>query len=284
MRLLRFETGEGTRVGVSRNGAVADVTDGVDGFADALERVTNGESVPEGEETDEPDELRYLPPTTPENTVFAVALNYRSHIREVGQTDREFERPLIFLKPYRSLVGHGETIEYDREVVDRLDYEGELAAVIGSPARHVSTDDALDHVAGYTVLNDVTARNVQRLRAGDSDALDWFSSKAMERTTPVGPAVVTTDEIPDPQALRIASRYNGELMQDEETSLMIYDTAELISYASSRLTLQPGDVVATGTPEGVGEFQDVSMSEGDEIEVEIEGIGTLSNTVGSPGT
>ncbi|WP_458208563.1 fumarylacetoacetate hydrolase family protein [Haladaptatus sp. NG-SE-30] len=280
MRLLRFATEDGVRVGVSQNGVVEDVTERVDGFSDLLERMTKGDSVPESNETYEPAAISYLPPTTPVNTVFAVALNYHSHIQEAGVTDREFERPLIFLKLYRSLVGHGESIQYHRDVVERLDYEGELAAVIGKPARNVSVDEALDYVAGYTILNDVTARNVQRLRAGESDALDWFSSKAMEGTTPVGPTVVTTDEISDPQSLRITSRYNGDVMQDEETSLMIYSTAELVAYAASRLTLHPGDVIATGTPEGVGEFQNISMTEGDTIAVEIGGIGTLSNTIG----
>ena len=279
MRLTRFSTGDIPRIGVSENGTIRDITEGVDGFTDALETVTDGESLPDGNETHDAETVEYLPPTTPKNTVFAAALNYHSHIEEVGKTDSEFEWPLLFLKTYGSLRGHQQPIQYHRPTVERLDYEGELAAVIGKPAWQVSEDEALEHVAGYTILNDVTARNLQRLEAGDDDAIDWFSAKNMKRTTPVGPDVVTTDEIPDPQQLHVTSRYNGDVMQDEDTSLMIYDTAELISFASSRVELQPGDVIATGTPEGVGEFQDISMTDGDTIEIEIDGIGTLSNTV-----
>lgn len=279
MRLTRFSTGDGARVGVLEDGTIRDITEDVDGFADALEAVTDGKSLPDGSGTHNEEDVEYLPPTTPRNTVLAAALNYHSHIEEVGKTDSEFEWPLLFFKSYQSLVGHEQPIQYHRSVVERLDYEGELAAVIGKPAWQVSEDEALDYVAGYTVLNDVTARNLQRLHAGDDDAIDWFSAKSMRGTTPVGPAVVTTDEVADPQQLRVTSRYNGDVMQDEDTGLMIYDTAELISFASSRVELQPGDVIATGTPEGVGEFQDISMTDGDTIEVTVDGVGTLSNTV-----
>lgn len=279
MRLARFSAGDTPRVGIAEDGTITDVTEGVDGFTEALAAVTDGESLSDGGETYDAESVEYLPPTTRANTVLAAALNYHAHIEEVGKTDSEFDWPLLFLKTYGSLIGHEQPIQRHRPVVERLDYEGELAAVIGKPAWQVSEDEALDYVAGYTILNDVTARNLQRLEAGDDDAIDWFSAKTMKATTPVGPEVVTTDEIPDPQELHITSRYNGEVMQDEDTNLMIYDTAELISFASSRIELQPGDVIATGTPEGVGEFQDVSMTDGDTIEVTIDGIGTLSNTV-----
>jgi 2-keto-4-pentenoate hydratase/2-oxohepta-3-ene-1,7-dioic acid hydratase in catechol pathway len=279
MRLTTFSTGDASRVGVAEGETIRDVTEDVDGFANALETVTRGDSLSEGGEVYDAESVEYLPTTTRENTVLAAALNYHSHIEEVGKTDRAFEWPLLFFKSYASVIGHEQSIQHHRSVVERLDYEGELAAVIGEPAWQVSADEALDYVAGYTVFNDVTARNLQRLHAGDDDAIDWFSAKSMQGTTPVGPEVVTTDEITDPQELHITSRYNGEVMQDEDTSLMIYDTAELISFASSRVELQPGDVIATGTPEGVGEFQDISMTDGDTIEVEIDGVGTLSNTV-----
>lgn len=279
MRVTRFSVDGAPRVGVAEDGTIRDVTEGVDGFADALAAVTDGEELPDGGESHDAADVEYLPPTTPGNTVLAAALNYHSHIEEVGKTDREFEWPLLFLKTYGSLIGHEQPIRRHGSVVDRLDYEGELAAVIGKPAWQVSEDEALDHVAGYTVMNDVTARNLQRLQAGDDDAIDWFSAKTMRGTTPLGPSVVTTDEVPDPQELHVTSRYNGEVMQDEDTSLMIYDTAELISFASSRVELRPGDVIATGTPEGVGEFQDVSMVDGDTIEVTVDGVGTLSNAV-----
>ena len=160
-----------------------------------------------------------------------------------------------------------------------IDYEAELAAVIGSPTRHVDPSDALDHVAGYTILNDTTARDLQfGLRVGDDDLLDWFSGKAMRDTTPVGPYVVV-DEIDEPQDLAIASRVDGETMQDDHTGMMVRTVADLVAFVSSRVRLEPGDVVATGTPEGVGAFQDITLADGQTVTVEIEGIGTLRNDV-----
>jgi 2-keto-4-pentenoate hydratase/2-oxohepta-3-ene-1,7-dioic acid hydratase in catechol pathway len=176
-------------------------------------------------------------------------------------------------------VGHGASIEYHTTVTEEIDYEGELACVIGESCRHASSDEALEHVAGYTILNDVSARDLQlSFSYENDDMVDWFAGKAMQSTTPIGPFVVC-NEIEDPQNLALASRVNGTTMQDESTRMMIYSVAELVSYISSLVELQPGDVIATGTPEGVGVFQDISLEPGDNVEIEIEGIGTLSNTV-----
>lgn len=189
------------------------------------------------------------------------------------------EWPLLFLKLPRSLVGHRQPISYHTRVTDEIDYEGELAAVIGKPARHVAPERALEYVAGYTILNDTSARDLQlSLQAGDDSLIDWFSGKAMQRTTPTGPWVVV-DEISDPQDLDIVSRVNGDTMQDDNTSLMIRSVADLVSFVSSRVRLEPGDIIATGTPEGVGTFQDVRLTPGDTVEVEVERIGSLVNTV-----
>jgi 2-keto-4-pentenoate hydratase/2-oxohepta-3-ene-1,7-dioic acid hydratase in catechol pathway len=176
-------------------------------------------------------------------------------------------------------VGHQEPISYHDTVTDEIDYEGELACVIGTAARHVSTDEALDHVAGYTMLNDVSARDLQlSFSYENDDMVDWFAGKVMQSTTPIGPYVVC-DEIDDPQDLSLASRVNGTTMQDEGTEMMIYSVAELMSYISSLVELQPGDVIATGTPEGVGVFQGISLEPGDDVEGEIKGLGTLENPV-----
>jgi acylpyruvate hydrolase len=151
--------------------------------------------------------------------------------------------------------------------------------VIGEPARHVDPEEALEHVAGYTILNDTSARDLQfGMTVGDDDMLDWFSGKTMQSTTPVGPYVVV-DEVDDPQDLSIASRVDGETMQDDHTGMMIRSVADLVSFVSSRVRLEPGDVIATGTPEGVGTFQDIALDPGQTVEVEVEGIGTLVNTV-----
>lgn len=275
MRLGRFHVAGERRIGIFEGDEVRDVTDGVDGFSDALSRPQAAAAV-EGPRFDV-NEIAHLPPTTDRNTVFCAGLNYEAHAEESDIDVPEW--PLIFLKPPRALVGHEAPISYHTRVTEAIDYEAELAAVVGTPGRHLSAAEALEHVAGYTILNDTTARDLQfGLRVGDDEVLDWFSGKAMQATTPVGPYVVV-DEIDDPQDLAIASRVDGETMQDDTTGMMVRSVAELVSFVSSRVRLEPGDVVATGTPEGVGAFQDVTLHEGETVEVDIEGIGTLRNRV-----
>jgi 2-keto-4-pentenoate hydratase/2-oxohepta-3-ene-1,7-dioic acid hydratase in catechol pathway len=223
------------------------------------------------------EDITYLPPTTNKNNVFCAALNYEAHAAESDSAVPE--PPLIFMKFPQTLVGHEQTIAYHTKVTQEIDYEAELAAVIGESARHVSTDEALEYVAGYTTLNDTSARDLQfGMEVGDDDMLDWFSGKTMQSTTPAGPYVVV-DEIEDPQQLDITSTVNGETLQDDNTAMMVRSVAELVSFVSSRVELSPGDIIATGTPEGVGTFQDITLEEDDTVEVEIEGIGSLVNSV-----
>lgn len=275
MRVGRFQQAGEQRIGIFEDDVVRDVTEAVDGFDDALANPTAVAA------SDGPvsslDEIRHLPPTTAQNTVFCAGLNYEAHAAE---SDIDVpERPLIFMKPPRALVGHGAPIAYHTDVTQAIDYEAELAAVIGTPGRHISAADAIDHVAGYTIFNDTTARDLQfGLRVGDDEVLDWFSGKAMEATTPVGPHVVV-DEIADPQDLAIASRVESEIMQDATTGSMVRSVADLVAFVSSRVRLAPGDIIATGTPEGVGAFQDITLQDGETVEVDIEGIGTLRNRV-----
>lgn len=275
MRLGRFKADGAERIGRFTDDSVVDVSAAFSSFADALTRPMDAADT-EGEAYSL-DEIDYLPPTEGTNTVFCAALNYEAHADEAD--DAIPERPLIFLKLPRSLVGHREPISYHSSVTEEIDYEAELAAVIGSSARHVSPEEALDHVAGYTIVNDTSARDLQlSLSVGDDTMLDWFSGKAMQDTTPVGPYVVV-DEIDDPQNLELRSRVNGETMQDSNTELMIRSVAELVSFVSTRVRLEPGDIIATGTPEGVGTFQDIQLYDGDEVEIELEGVGTLVNHV-----
>lgn len=275
MRIGRFEADGQNRIGRFHDDEVVDVSSAYSSFTDALAEPEAAANVSDA--TFDPDEITYLPPTTRENTVFCAALNYQAHADE--SDDDIPERPLVFLKLPRTLVGHRNPIDYHTTVTEEIDYEAELAAVIGSPARHVSATEALDHVAGYTILNDTSARDLQiGLPVGDDSLFDWFSGKAMQATTPVGPYVVT-DEIDDPQTLDISSTVNGEVMQDSNTGLMARSVAELVSFVSSRVRLEPGDIIATGTPEGVGTFQDIRLHHGDEVEIEVEGVGTLSNWV-----
>ena len=213
-----------------------------------------------------------LAPVRPSKIV-AIGLNYLDHIKESG-LERP-EAPLIFAKFPSSLVGPGDRIVIDSSVTERVDWEVELGVVVGTRMSHVPESEALDYVFGYTVGNDVSARDVQ---FGDGQ---WVRGKSLDTFCPVGPAVVTPDEISDPQALALRTRINGEVMQDSSTSLMLFGIAELLSFCSSNFTLEPGDLLLTGTPWGCGEFMDPkrSLRPGDVVETEVEGIGLLRNPV-----
>ncbi|MGV9770888.1 fumarylacetoacetate hydrolase family protein [Streptosporangium sp. NPDC003464] len=205
--------------------------------------------------------------------IVAIGLNYLDHIREAGM-DRP-ERPLMFAKFPSSVIGPGEPIVIDGELTERVDWEVELAAVIGAPIRHASPAEALAGVAGYTVANDVSARDLQFADG------QWTRGKSLDTFCPLGPAVVTPDELGDPQSLRLRTAVNGETVQDSSTAEMLFGVAELLSYCSRAFTLEPGDVVLTGTPWGCGEFMDPrrSLRPGDVVEVSVEGIGALRNPV-----
>lgn len=275
MRIGRFHVDNRSRIGIFANDTVWDISDQFDSFSEAMSRPEDASKA--DCESFETDEITYLPPITRNNTVYCAALNYEAHADESSIAVPE--RPLIFLKLPQTLVGHRAPISYHTRVTTEIDYEAELAAVIGETARHVTTDEALKYVAGYTILNDTSARDLQfTLEAGDDTLLDWFSGKTMQDTTPTGPHVVIS-EVDDPQDLDITSRVNGTTLQDDNTSMMIRSVAELVSFVSSRVELQPGDLIATGTPEGVGTFQDIQLQPGDTVEVEIDGVGHLVNTV-----
>jgi len=173
------------------------------------------------------------------------------------------------------VIGDGERIELDRSLTERVDWEVELAVVIGRRMRLVSVEDALSHVFGYTVANDVSARDVQFADG------QWVRGKSLDTFCPLGPVIVTSDELRDAGSLQVRTRVNGELVQNSSTAEMIFGVAELLSFCSASFPLDPGDVVLTGTPWGCGEFMDPprSLQDGDVVEVEIEGIGTLRNPV-----
>jgi 2-keto-4-pentenoate hydratase/2-oxohepta-3-ene-1,7-dioic acid hydratase in catechol pathway len=206
-------------------------------------------------------DVRLLSPVLPSKVV-AIGKNYAEHAREMGGTVPQ--APLIFLKPSTSVIGDGDTIRLPASSSE-VHYEGELAVVIGTPARNVSADDALAHVFGYAAANDVTARDQQRAD------VQFTRSKGYDSFCPFGPWVET---VLDPADLRVVTRVNGAVEQDGRTSQMIHDVAALIAFVSGVMTLLPGDVLLTGTPAGVG-----PIVAGDTVEVEIEGIGTLRNPV-----
>jgi 2-keto-4-pentenoate hydratase/2-oxohepta-3-ene-1,7-dioic acid hydratase in catechol pathway len=210
--------------------------------------------------------------------IVAIGLNYQDHIQETGMPAPE--RPLIFAKFPSSVIGPGEPIVVDAELSQRVDWEVELAVIIGRRMRNVAERDALEHVFGYTAANDVSARDLQFADG------QWIRGKNLDSFCPLGPTVVTADEIPDPQALALQTRVNGETVQDSSTRLMLFGVAELLAYCSRSFTLDPGDVLLTGTPWGCGEFMTPqrSLKPGDVVEVEVEGIGALRNPVLGPAT
>jgi 2-keto-4-pentenoate hydratase/2-oxohepta-3-ene-1,7-dioic acid hydratase in catechol pathway len=207
--------------------------------------------------------------------VVAIGLNYLDHIREAGLEPPA--APLVFAKFPSSVIGPDEPIVFDATLTSRVDWEVELAVVIGSPLRDVTADAALDGVLGYTVANDVSARDLQ---FGDGQ---WTRGKSLDTFCPLGPEIVTPDEIGDPQRLALRTRVNGETVQDSSTEHMLFGVAELLSHCSRAFTLEPGDVLLTGTPWGCGEFMDPPrhLQPGDIVETEVEGIGVLRNPVRS---
>ena len=204
--------------------------------------------------------------------IICVGLNYSDHAAEQGTPAPE--KPILFAKWPNTLIGPGEPIVIPA-ITQKVDYEAELGVVIGSRTSRVSVENALEAVAGYVCVNDVSARDLQ---FSDSQ---WTRGKSPDTFCPVGPAVVPAAEIPDPQALRIRAVLNGQTMQDSTTANMIFGIAEIISFISQAITLEPGDLIATGTPAGVGAFRDppVFLQPGDEITIEIQGIGSLTNPV-----
>ena len=204
--------------------------------------------------------------------IICVGLNYSDHAAEQGTPAPE--KPILFAKWPNTLIGPGKPIVIPA-ISQKVDYEAELGVVIGSRVRDVSVENALEAVAGYVCVNDVSARDLQF-----SDG-QWTRGKSPDTFCPVGPAVVPAAEIPDPQALAIRAVLNGQTMQDSTTANMIFGVAEIVSFISQVITLEPGDLIATGTPAGVGVFRDppVFLQPGDEITIEIDGVGSLTNPV-----
>jgi len=226
------------------------------------------------------DAVRLHPPTgRPTKNVVCLGLNYISHAKESAQArGREFkipEAPVFFTKAPTSVTGPTDPIPWDPSVTAQLDYEAELGVVIGIPGKDIPRARALDHVFGYTIINDVSARDLQKTH------LQWFKGKSLDGFCPVGPVVVTADEFGDPQSKQISLRVNGVEKQHSTTANMIFSVDVIIESLSRGLTIEAGDLIATGTPEGVGlartpqEF----LQDGDLVETEVEGIGVMRNRV-----
>jgi 2-keto-4-pentenoate hydratase/2-oxohepta-3-ene-1,7-dioic acid hydratase in catechol pathway len=217
-------------------------------------------------------EAVFAPAVTGPSKIMAIGLNYKDHAEEgKGKIP---ENPIVFAKFPNSLLGHGQAIAWDQSVTKKVDFEAELAVVIGKEIHKCPEERAMEAVFGYCCANDVSARDLQ---FGDGQ---WVRGKSLDTFCPLGPWVVTSDEIPDPHALKIRCELNGQAMQDSSTGLMIFKVAALVSFLSNHFTLSPGDLILTGTPAGVGAFREPSvyMKNGDEVVVEIQGVGRLVNT------
>ena len=232
-----------------------------DGVAATASWLPDGTLVVDGR-TVSPEDVTWLPPVVPTKVV-CVGFNYRPHADEMSQDLPE--EPLVFFKPPSALIAAGDEIVRPSPDVRRLDYEGELVVVMGRRARNVSEADALDHVEGLTVGNDVTAREYQ------VPGSQWTQAKGYDTFAPLGPTVVRTQEW---AGRRIETRLNGTVVQSSTTDRMIFSVPRIICWVSAIMTLEPGDVIYTGTPAGVG-----PMADGDHVQVTVEGIGTLHNTV-----
>ncbi len=216
--------------------------------------------------------MRLGPPVTDPSKVLCIGLNYNDHVAETGRALPS--HPDIFAKFASSLIGPFDTISCSN-ITPNLDFEGELAIIIGKECRSVSAEDALDFVAGVTVLNDITARDLQYR------GTQWLAGKAVDGSTPVGPVLVTLDEAGDLQNLDIQTHVNGVQVQSSNTNLMIFPVRQLVSYISYFLSLSPGDIITTGTPQGIGAKRQppVWLKPGDVVEVELENVGALRNIV-----
>lgn len=288
MRLVTFTDGKGARIGLlDDSNAVRDVT-AVDASlprdmlsliaADCLPRVmAAAASAPIA-----PDARLMAPIPRPPKNVFCVGKNYHEHAKEFagsgfdgGAKDVVPPFPVVFSKPHTSIIATGEPILGHLDPTGGLDYEGELGVVIGRGGRGISKADAASHVFGYTIINDVTARHLQKRHS------QWILGKGLDSFCPMGPAILTADAVPDPTKLTLTTWVNGQQRQHAPVSDLIFDIPTLIEAISAAITLEPGDVIATGTPAGVGIgfSPPVFLASGDVVRIEVPGIGTLENRV-----
>jgi acylpyruvate hydrolase len=268
VRLITYDKGDGPRAGVLTEEGVADAGPSLralldHGGAGGL-HVATGHAV-QGEVT-------LLPPITDPEKIICIGLNYRAHAEEAGIDPPS--SPTIFGKYRNALASPGATVPLPA-ASEKVDYEAEVAVVIGTRAKEVSEAEALSHVAGYTLLNDLSARDLQFATP------QWMAGKVFDGSAPCGPALVTPDEIPNPGAIEFKLELNGEEMQASSTADLIFPVPELVSHLSTLMTLEPGDIIATGTPAGVGSTREprVWLKPGDEIVISSPALGDLHTTI-----
>jgi 2-keto-4-pentenoate hydratase/2-oxohepta-3-ene-1,7-dioic acid hydratase in catechol pathway len=293
MRFVTFDRGAGPRAGVLSDashvlelgalgsGLPTTVQDLIDGGAAMLAKVASALKGADAGKAVALSSVELLAPLPhPRRNIFCVGRNYYEHIKEVHGSeppkDAVSEFPVIFTKAPSCVIGPGAVVPGHLDYSNTLDYEGELAVIIGAPGRGIARSDVMKHIFGYTIFNDVTARKLQRQHN------QWFLGKSIDGFGPMGPTLVTADEVADVTKLRLRTTINGEVRQDEIVSSMIFDIPTVIETLSRTMRLEPGDVIATGTPSGVGlGFKPPKfMSKGDEMVVAIDGLGELRNTIG----
>ncbi len=271
MRLVTYSTGGGApHVGHIEDGTIQPL-----GGGSLLDYIAHGRGPDRqpGGEAVALEEANIHPPIARPEKIIAIGLNYEDHAAETGAEIPE--KPVVFTKYPNTIIGPGAPIRIP-PITEQVDYEAELAVVVGRRAKNVTESEAPGYVFGYTNANDVSARDLQFSEGGQ-----WTRSKSIDTFLPLGPYVATRDEIPDPQSLYIRAILNGKTVQDGSTSKMIFSVAELVSFLSQGMTLEPGDIIITGTPPGVGMARNPQlwMKPGDEVTIEIEGLGTLTNPV-----
>ncbi len=257
---------------------------------EAAERAARGavegsQSQPDGAAVHRLSEVRLRAPVAVPRKLFCLAGNFQDHIEEGGQKmdSQDKETPRFFMKPASTcVIGPGDSIRIP-PVAQAIDWEGELAVVLGRRGKRISRDRALDYVAGYTIMNDVSERQLKIWPRSEDrpqdEWFDWLNGKWLDSAAPMGPWIVTTDEIGDPQDLQISTYVNGDRKQHNSTSQMLIPVAELVEYISAIVTLEPGDVISTGTISGVGNVSGEFLKPGDQVEIKISKIGVLGNPV-----
>lgn len=272
MRLVVYSIAGERRLGIEAADGIRDLTDST-GARDVGELLADGGDTPGGgNDVVVPASAKFHAPVRLPGKIICVGLNYHDHCREQSIDPPPY--PMLFSKFANAVADPGASVT--RPIAtEQLDLECELAVVIGRRASRIRPDEARHVIFGYTIVNDITMRDLQR------EDRQWLRAKGSDGFAPMGPVVVTTDEIEDPRALRMRSSVNGETWQDSTSAEMIFDIATVVAFASRTITLEPGDIIATGTPAGVGHYQDPPryLTGGDRLRCEIDGIGVLESTI-----
>lgn len=293
MRLATFFDGTTRRIGAIQDDALIDLSafahdmlSLIDGGVPLITRIrdmvteTSNGHAPSSAVTIPLHQVTLLAPIPrPRKNIVCLGRNYAEHVAETarahGRTAKIPDHPVFFTKAITAVNHPGGIIPYDATISTEIDWEVELACIIGQKGKNIAHDAAMEYIFGYTILNDITARDLQNRHR------QFYKGKSLDGCAPIGPWIVTAEEIPDPHALGLRLRVNGETMQDGNTSAMVYKIPELVATLSQGMTLEPGDIIATGTPAGVGMAMEPPrfLRPGDSIEAEIDGIGVLSNRI-----